>query len=371
MLGLVGAFLFSSLLPGAAHASAFKTYEYATQLAFSEGRVDLRIEMRVSTGLEDFSDECLVWIRNANARDWIQMSDSKLIRFSKIAYTRDLTPDLDPRDWITATDVGPSPRISKSDLGISYMDAGLKQTQLSYNTLRGTIESEYSAIVKGASSLPEVDMKPVKAKPQAELVVKEGSHEFKLRFDGRDAVLSRSDGKSVRFPRERISGTPIFGVEDGLLYIDGNARIFDLRMFDAEVSFIGDTGLPNTVDDADGRPVDPEETYNQLYPDLVRKEREKLARNPEKVLIEEPNETLIRTIRALRLGKSVKLLGPAGSGKTSEMQALARLIAAGKVASIPRTAQIRVVSLNQLASGTKYVGELEHKMQVLLEYCLL
>ena len=369
LLGLVGAFLFSSLIPQEARGASYKTYEFATQIAYPEGRVDLRIEMRVSTGLEDFADECIVWIRNPGSNgDWVRMSESNLVRFSKIAFTRDLNPELQARDWITATDLGPNPRISKAELGISYMDAGLKQTQLNYNTLRGAIESEFNAIIKGAASMPEAGLKPKKPKPKPELSVAEGPYEFTLRFEGRDALLIRSDGKQVRFPRESISATPVYHVENGLLYIDGTSRIFDLRMYDAEVSFIGDTELPNTVDDADGRPVDPEETFNQLYPDLVRKEREKLAWNPEKLLLEEQNETLTRTVRALRLGKSVKLLGPAGSGKTSEMQALARLIAAGKVPSIPRTAQIRVVSLNQLASGTKYVGELEHKMQVLLEY---
>ncbi len=365
VLGLV-TFLLTSFQGEA--APPFKTYEYATQLAFSEGRVDLRIEMRVNTGSEDFADECAIWIKNSRSSEWTKIQETSLIRFSKVAFTRDLDPELAARDWITSNWVGENPRITKADLGIAFMDAGLKQSQLNYNALRGEIENDYSAIVKGATTIPEMGKNVGKPKPQTELIVIEGKHEFKLRFEGRDAILARSDGKQVRFPREGISGTPIYHVENGLLYIDGTARIFDLQMFDAEVSFIGNTELPNTVDDADGYSIDPEEKYNQLYPDLVRKERELLARNPNQTLLEEASETVVRTARALRLNKSIKLLGPAGSGKTSEMQALARLIAAGKIPSIPRTAQIRIISLNNLASGTKYVGELEHKMAVLLEY---
>jgi ATP-dependent Clp protease ATP-binding subunit ClpA len=365
VLGLIVSF-FTSLRGEA--APPFKTYEYATQLAFSEGRVDLRIEMRVNIGSEDFADECVIWIKNSRSTEWTQIHETQLIRFSKIAFTRDLDPELAARDWITSTSLGENPRVSKADLGIHYLDSGLKPSQLNYTTLRGEIENDYSAIVKGATAIPEVTKTGLKPKPQSELVIQEGGFEFKLQFEGRDALLVRSDGKQVRFPREAIHNTPLFHIENGLLYIEGTARIFDLRMFDAEVSFIGDTQLPNTVDDADGYPIDPEEKYNQLYPDLVRKERELLARNPGKAIAEETNETVTRTARALRLNKSVKLLGPAGSGKTSEMQALARLIASGKIPSIPRTAQIRVISLNNLASGTKYVGELEHKMAVLLEY---
>ncbi len=368
VLGLVVSFFVSFQAESA--PPEFKIYEYITQLVYPEGRVDLRIEMRISTGREDFADECTLSIKNSASNEWLPIHDEKLIRFSKVTYTRDLSPGVKVREWLIASPADGNPKNVRNDLGIAFQDSDLRQTQLYRQSLKSRIEDEFSAIAKGATALPESPRATAKApvKTKNSILFYEGDREFALTFEKNDAVLSSSDGKSVRFAKEGVSLNSLHHIEDGILYLTGTARIFDLRMFDAEVSFIGNTTLTNSVQRADGGMAEPETEFNRLYPDLVKKERELIEKKLAAPMTEEASETVLRIARSLRLNKSVKLLGPAGSGKTSEMKALARLIAAGKIPSIPRTAQIRVISLNSLASGTKYVGEIEQKIAVILEY---
>ena len=338
-----------------------KVFEYRTQMVYPNGRVDVRIEMRVSTGPSDFTDELSVFIKNEKSEEWVRIQESELIRFSKIAYTQDLSPEIAARESAVTTEVPEGSRITKSDLGIQYFDASLKKVQIEYNEVRNRIANEFPEVV--ASPNAKVSKRETKSSPR----IVEGRNEFKYELNGDVATLTRSDGKQVSFPRRGLGMNPRFAVEDGILTLEGSPRKFDLRMFDAEVSFIGDTEESVWIKTAEGDFVDPVDEADRLYPDLVAKERARILSGKAAELDQGTSEAALRISRALKVKKSVKLLGPAGSGKTTEMQVLARMVAEGKIPSMPRTAQIRILSLNELGAGTKYVGELETRMSIVLE----
>ena len=338
-----------------------KVFEYRTQMVYPNGRVDVRIEMRVSTGPSDFSDEISVYIKNEKSNEWVKMQESEWIRFSKIAYTQDLSPEIPARESAVTTEVPAGTRITKSDLGIQYFDASLKKVQIEYTEVRNRIANEYPEVVASPSA------KLVKRETKSAHRIVEGENEFKYELNGDVATLTRSDGKQVSFPRRGLGVNPRFTVEDGILTLEGSPRKFDLRMFDAEVSFIGDTEESVWIKTAEGDFVDPVDEADRLYPDLVAKERARILSGKAAELDQGTSEAALRISRALKVKKSVKLLGPAGSGKTTEMQVLARMVAEGKIPSMPRTAQIRILSLNELGAGTKYVGELETRMSIVLE----
>lgn len=340
--------------------SADKVLELRTQVVYPEGRVDVRVEMRITNGPDDFSDSAQLFVKNQKSSEWIRIQGSEQIRFQKIAYTHDLTPGISLRETVTASALGEGFLISKSDLGIQYFDASLKTFHYEYSGIRNQIANEFPGVITGAGALP------VKIPALSPRIV-EGAYEFQYSLNGETASLTRSDGKRVSFPRRGLGVNPSFKIEEGILTLDGSPRKFDLRMFDAEVAFIGDTEESIWIKTADGDFVDPVDEADRLYPDLVAKERSRIASGNPSGLVEEGSEAALRISRALKVRKSVKLLGPAGSGKTTEMQVLARLVAEGKIPSMPRTAQIRILSLNELAAGTKYVGELETRMSIVME----
>lgn len=365
IFGVSGAALArGALARGAEERPQEKTLEYRTQLVYPEGRVDLRIEMRIPATDLDFSDSFNIYIKNQNATEWQWIQGDDQVRFSKVAYTHDLSPEVTVREWVTLSSVGQVPRISKGDLGIQYLDASLKNFQVDYKILRDGVAKEFPWVISSQAA-PRKLPKP-KILPAPTRII-EGAYEFHYELTGNVASLTRSDGKKVSFPRRGLGVNPVFRVEDGILTLDGSPRRFDLRMFDAEVSFIGDTEESVWVKNADGDFVDPVDEADRLYPDLVAKERARIVSGTAAKLEEEAGPASLQIARSLKVRRSVKLLGPAGSGKTTEMHALARLVAQGVIPSMPRTAQIRLLSLNELAAGTKYVGELETKMAILLE----
>lgn len=80
-------------------------------------------------------------------------------------------------------------------------------------------------------------------------------------------------------------------------------------------------------------------------------------------------EELLQLVRTLNRKKKNNplLIGEAGVGKTALVRALAQKIADGKVPSTLSNKRIYEINMQSIVSGTKYRGELEEKMRLLLK----
>ncbi|MBS1960546.1 MAG: AAA family ATPase [Bdellovibrionales bacterium] len=196
-------------------------------------------------------------------------------------------------------------------------------------------------------------------------VVAEANQRFSIKPDGPGVIEIKSQaGKRILFRGPLTFNREDVRIENGILSLKGSRRKVDLWMFDAEVARIG-----NTLESLDSGKESAEflKSLDMKYPDLVALEREKI-RNGTSVRYEELDSPTINSmVRILKLGKNVKLLGLAGSGKTTETKNFARLIAEGKIKSFPRTTEVRILSMAMLGA-TPNVGILEVEIVNILTY---
>lgn len=201
-----------------------------------------------------------------------------------------------------------------------------------------------------------------------DISVNENGMQFSITKDASEITVQDSNGRKIRFPGEEDISNASVSVEDGILSIKGAERSVDLRAFDGEVDLIGDTFPIVGFLDGDKKAYPIKETIEAAAPDLVARARTNL-KNGEAIALEATkSETAPKVIGTLFEKQSVKIVGEAGSGKTSEIELLAEEIAAGKIKGVPRTLKIRELSLGLFSSGTEYVGMAAMKGNALLAY---
>ncbi len=159
------------------------------------------------------------------------------------------------------------------------------------------------------------------------------------------------------------SAQPAMEVESGLLTIRNSPRKIDLDRFDEEVRMGEQLSRNLRSLNNRGDSLDPMAYLRTHFQELVSAARQSPEHFPEDAL-----ETVILPMkRALRHRQSVILLGPAGSGKSSAIRALAREIARGAYKDLPRSLQIFELTAATLQEESKFVGTIEGRMNLILK----
>ncbi len=187
-------------------------------------------------------------------------------------------------------------------------------------------------------------------------------------LEGGVFIFRSNDGKAIKIQDKAITiptgefPVPLFEIKSGLLKVNGIKRKIDLNQFDAESRVIKRQGKADPLYDRNNLAINAAEAVLKNYKDWVQESLlhpENFKEKADPLLMENMGEAIVS-------GRSLVVLGKAGTGKTSAVRAFAREVGAGRIPGVPRTTRIIEIKVANLASGTTYTGMIEERVATLI-----
>ncbi|MCM0605996.1 MAG: AAA family ATPase [Xanthomonadaceae bacterium] len=363
-----------------------------------ERMVKVRIEkeelrVRITAKVKSEKNTSVLNLEFKDPRDniWTQFMLFTDVNFKKIVYSEDKDSKSEVKYNIELEAVK-SDELLKADIGTTYFDKNNNLKSIYVETIREKILQDFPKIfVNNSSTNPTVAANDsevknsikIKKKTEATLLsnntIEFEGKKFRIElsdksilklFDEKGRFLIVTQNLNSSFFDRSLTPDPFerSRIVDGILRFDTVERAIDLRQFDAEIDLIGHSQKFSIVRDAQEKTINVPQWMDEQFPDLVEIEREKIKNGTEADINDIYSEFHMDILSTFANGKSVKLIGDPGVGKSTLIKILARAIAKGTLPNVPRTLQIRAVSTSKLVAGTKYVGSDAIRMQSLISY---